>query len=250
MSSKSKIDISIVIGALNEENRLPHTLRVLDRYLITNKFATNKVFEVIIVCAKGSDDTASVARQFKKNIQNLYVLEPGEPLGKGRDIKYGVQASRGEFVIYMDADLATPLHHVERAYQEYNCNGYEVVIGTRELGSHHSSRRRLILSNLGNTMFRLVSGFWVSDTQCGFKGFSRKAAQGCFDKLRIMRWGFDMELLTIANTKGYAIKQIAIDDWKDVPDGTFASYGVLKGAIRTLMDLLLIFKRRLFREYN
>ena len=135
------------------------------------------------------------------------LLRPGAKLGKGRDVQYGMLKAKGKAVIFMDADLATPFRHLPVFYRAYE-QGSDVVIATRNLYKHHPNYLRRLLSNGGNLLFRIASGVWVEDSQCGFKLFSNEAAQLCFSKLTILGWGFDMEVLAIAKANKLQVKTI------------------------------------------
>lgn len=98
-------------------------------------------------------------------------------------------------------------------------------------------------------MFRLAGGVWVEDSQCGFKLFSSTASEMCFSKLKIWGWGFDMEILAIANANNLIISSVRINDWKDVKGGTF-ELNVLKNFVYSLFDLFKILLRRLEGDYT
>jgi hypothetical protein len=138
----------------------------------------------------------------------------------------------------MDADLATPLYHIKDFY-DAAVNGDNVIIGTRNIARHHPGLVRRLISNTGNLLFRLAVGLWIEDSQCGFKMFDKKSAKLCFGKMTIYGWSFDMEVLAIARANGLKIKAFRIDDWQDVPDGTFTE-GVVKISARSLKDLVRI----------
>lgn len=242
-------DLSIVIPALNEEKRIGKTLDELNKFLTKNSTMSKIECEVLVVSADSTDKTHEVAKRHGKKIKNFNLLLPGKKVGKGRDVKYGMLRANGKYIVFMDADLATPLRHLPTFYKKA-LSGYDLVVATRNLKKHHSYLPRRILSISGNLAYRILGGVWTEDSQCGFKLFSRKAAQNCFKRQTIMRWGFDMEILTIAKSLKYKTKFIRIDDWSAVPGGTFDASHTVKNAIDTLHELLLIARNRLFRIYK
>jgi dolichyl-phosphate beta-glucosyltransferase len=250
MKPKPKnIDLSIVIPALNEGKRLGKSLDELRNFLKKNDIMKNLVCEVLVVSADSNDDTHAVAMRHGKLIDNFDLLLPGKRVGKGRDVKYGMLRAKGNYVLFMDADLATPLRHLPEFLSQIQ-QGYDVVFATRNLRKHHSNLIRRSLSNAGNLAFRLLGGVWTEDSQCGFKMFTASASKICFGKQTINGWGFDMEVLTIANTQHLNIKPIRIDDWKDVAGGTFKASSIIFNALFTLKDLLHIVKNRLGGAYG
>lgn len=242
----STIDLTIVLPAYREELRIESTLDDLSVLLDTN-FFKNKGIEILVVVANSSDKTQEIVLSKKKDFQNLHLLKPGNKVGKGRDVQYGMLRAKGNVILFMDADLATPLAHIEEFYKEYE-KGYDVVIATRDLTKHHSNTPRLVISQIGNILFRLASGVWVEDSQCGFKLFSRKASNICFQRLKIMGWGFDMEILAIAKVHKLKIKTIRIDDWISVEGGSFDE-NIIKNSFTAFQDLLVIWGRRITKKY-
>ena len=244
---KQQPDLSIVVPAYREEKRIGATLDELAEYIRTQAFLKPLVVEVIVVSADSPDKTHEIIRSKQKLFKNFQFVTPGPKLGKGRDVRAGMLKARGKIVIYMDADLATPLHHLEKFYDACK-KGSDVVIGTRNLLKHHHSKFRTMISNGGNLLFRVAGGVWVEDSQCGFKMFNEHANKLCFSKMTILLWGFDMEVLAIANANGLKIKSFRISDWKDMPDSTFTG-NMVQNSLNSLKDLAHIVRNRLCGVY-
>ena len=240
-------DLTIVIPARREEKRVGKTLDKLATFLNKDPMISRKEVEVLVVAVDAGDATQEVVLSKKGQFKNLRLLKPGKPVGKGRDVKYGMLRAKGRAVLFMDADLATPLKYIPKAYKEFEA-GNDVVIATRNLRKHHASVLRRLLSNTGNMLFRIASGVWVEDSQCGFKLFSREASKICFSKLTIMGWGFDMEALAIARANKLTLKTIRVNDWESVPGGIFES-GFVSNALSSLKELAYIFRNRVKRSY-
>lgn len=243
-----QFDLSIVIPALNEERRIGKSLDELAEFLQKTIFFNDKRVEVLVVSADSTDETHAIVRSKAHLFRDLRLLKPGPRLGKGRDVKYGMLRAKGLAVIFMDADLATPLKHLPKFYKSFE-EGADVVIATRNLFKHHKRMGRRLLSNIGNLVFRIGGGIWVEDSQCGFKLFSYEATQICFSRLNIMRWGFDMEILTIAKANKLKIVTHRVNDWKHMPDGTF-EVGIIKNSLNSLVDIGYIFIKRITQQYK
>lgn len=245
--SNTRPDLSILIPAYREEKRIGKTLDEVARYIKTEKSIKNLSIEVLVVSADSPDKTHDIVRNKQKKFTKLTLLKPGPKVGKGRDVQYGMLRAKGQAIIFMDADLATPLRHLPKFYQAYT-KGADVVIATRNLRKHHPHFLRRLISNCGNVLFRFAGGVWVEDSQCGFKLFSRDAAKLCFSRLTILGWGFDMEVLAIAKANKLKIVSYRVNDWVSVPGGTFAS-GMIKSSLISLHELGLIFWNRVNRRY-
>lgn len=259
MKNNDKPKLSIVIGALREEKRIGKTLDALRTYLDEQNLSTST--EVIVVVPEGGDRTLEIVESYLPNsspkspnyhlptpIPNLKIIHPGLPLGKGRDIQVGMLEARGPTRLFMDADLATPLHHIATMLTIFENEKPDIVIGTRKLTTIHPGALRRFISVIGNLCFLVVGGFYSPDTQCGFKGFTAGSAELCFGKLTRLKWSFDMELLTIAHVNKLEVQQIAITDWQDVPNGSFNPN--LKNSWQFLKDLIRIFTYRMTGKYN
>lgn len=246
--SPSQPDISIVIPALREEHRIGKTLDELSQFLVKNQQMSQLEVEVLVVAADGGDATADIVLSKRKKFKSLQLLQPGPRVGKGRDVKFGMLRATGKYVMFMDADLATPLRHVPKFYKACT-KGNDVVIAARNLLKHHPSSLRRMISQAGNLLFRVAGGVWIEDSQCGFKMFNKQAAEVCFSRLRLMHWGFDMEVLAIARANKLKIKSYRVNDWVSVEEGTFVD-NALKNSLRSLGDLGLILLRRIGGAYK
>ena len=247
MTKKNRPDLSIVIPAYKEERRVGNTLRRLRRFLDTNPVMKNLMVEILVVVADAPDNTEAVVTKELKAFPGSRLILAGPRVGKGRDVRTGVMAATGSAVLFMDADLATPLRYIPHFYAAFQ-NGFQVVFATRNLHEHHPQFVRRIISNLGNVLFRLLCGVSVEDSQCGFKLFSRASAQKCFANLSILGWGFDMEVLTVAHIYRLPMKAVRIEDWRSVPGGTYND-NVIKSSILSLVEMCNIVARKWLGRY-
>jgi dolichyl-phosphate beta-glucosyltransferase len=239
MKEQVESKLSIVIPAYCEERRISATLDALLPYLAN---FTTRSTEVLVVAADAPDKTHEIIRakqaRFAQKRIPLTLLTPGPRVGKGRDVQYGMLRARGKYVLFMDADLATPLHHIEQFYEACK-HGSDIVIGTRNLRKYRHSKFRNSFAHFGNVLYQTASGIKVEDTQCGFKMFSRTAVHLCFTKLTILGWGFDLEVLAIAKANKLSIRSFRIDDWEDKPFSTYTDKPV-RIAMRSMRDFIYV----------
>jgi dolichyl-phosphate beta-glucosyltransferase len=229
---------SIVIPAYKEAKIIESSLQKLVEFLHTSK--TYDDTEVIVVAAE-SDDTAKIAKNMSAKFKSLVVIEPGPKVGKGRDVKLGMLAAKGDYVLFTDADLATPVHHITTAWEALEA-GSEVAIGTRDIIKIHKGHR--VIMSLGAnilTRFLLLPG--IPDTQCGFKAFTKTARDVCFTELETTGWGFDFEVLVRARKAKLKIKQIDIKDWADpkLNEGLAGESGIT-ATLNTLSEMYRVRK--------
>ena len=227
--------LSVIIPAYNEERRLPKTLKAVYEYLSRQSYD----YEILVVSDGSKDRTADVAREAGRGIPNFRVIDNEENCGKGCVVRQGLLEARGEYRIFMDADNSTSIDHFEKM-RPYFEQGLEVVIGSRDIkGAKITVPQSWIRRRLGdsfNLIVQTVAGLWgIWDTQCGFKGFTAKAAQDIFSRATIDRWAFDVEALVIAKNLGYEIKQIPVT-WINDPESKVK----LEGMIKMLLEVIKV----------
>ncbi len=227
-------DLSIVIPAFHEADRLGESLDALAKYVNADIF---NVVEVIVVAADSTDGTADIARDKRSLFPRLHVFELSEQNGKGADVQHGMYRATGRYRMFMDADMATPLHHLHIVKAHMNQNA-DIIIGVRDLQESHTGFRKWI-SSMGNIPIRWLLSLGIRDTQCGFKVFRDDVADVLFPRQTIPGWGFDIELLAIAKKHGYTVTTIPLPDWQDVAGSALGNTAVT-GAISTLRDLVKI----------
>ncbi|HTV66654.1 MAG TPA: dolichyl-phosphate beta-glucosyltransferase, partial [Bryocella sp.] len=157
---------------------------------------------VIVVNDGSRDDTADVVRRFAKLHPEVRLLENPGNRGKGYSVRNGMLNARGDVMLFTDADLSSPIYEASKLFEAID-RGADVAIGSRwlraELQTERQPWHRQLYGRLFNLALRIVLGLRYCDTQCGFKAFTRAAAHTVFSRQRVERWGFDPELLFLAN---------------------------------------------------
>ena len=208
-------EISVVIPAYNEAQRIVPTIAAVAAHLARAGYR----FEIIVSDDGSTDGTVAVVRLLE--LRNVRILAPGVNRGKGAAVAAGVKASTGAFVLVTDADLSTPISHVDEMI-DIAVGGVPIVIGSRALDeaseSNRSAMRRLFSGALRSLTSRVL-GEGLSDTQCGFKLFERAVAHEIFGALTTNDFSFDLEVLWLANHLGYEVAECAVS-WFDAPGST------------------------------
>lgn len=205
------IDLSIIIPAYMEGDRIEGTLTELAAFLNNRQYGT---VEVIVVTADSADDTAAIADAQSHLFQNFKLVHAGPRVGKGRDVRLGIYEARGRYKLFMDADLATPLVHLDEVKAFMDRDG-RVAIAVRNLLVVHKGFIRKLLSKTANIAAQVLVVPGIKDTQCGFKVFEATAAQEIFSRMTMLQWSFDMEVLAVARQLHYPIEFINVPDWSD-----------------------------------
>ncbi len=230
------LKFSIVIPAYNEAQRIESTLVAINAFLKK----TGVSAEIIVVNDGSTDTTVDTVRQYQKSIPNLSLVDYGSNEGKGFAIKSGIIQSRGEYILFTDADNSTPIEELVALHHELENGEFDVAIGSRFLPQSNivikQSTYRVALGRIGNLLIRAFLLSNIRDTQCGFKLFTHEAAQHIFDLQKVRRFGFDMEALVIGKNLGYKIKEVPVS-WLNSTDSRVRP---IRDAVRTLIELMYI----------
>jgi dolichyl-phosphate beta-glucosyltransferase len=196
--------LSVVVPALNEEDRLPRTLERIVSHLSRRR----EGYELVVVDDGSRDRTAELAQA-----AGATVLRNETNRGKGYAVRRGMLAARGARRLMTDADLSTPIEELDGLCARMD-EGHDVVIGSRALpGSRIEVRQPWYRENMGrffNLFVRALAVPGVTDTQCGFKLFSGAAARDVFSAARLDGFSFDVEVLFLARRKGYRIAEVPV----------------------------------------
>jgi dolichyl-phosphate beta-glucosyltransferase len=224
--------LSVVIPAYNEGKRIPATLQSLKEYFKDKDYE----YEILVVVDGAKDNTAQVVKD--ANIPNLKLIDNKKNCGKGCVVKQGMLEAKGKYRLFMDADNATTIDHVEKLLPYFD-KDYDVVIasvgvkGAEIVNSEKFYKRVFGLGS--NLIIQIVLVPGIKDTQRGFKIFTAKAAEDIFKRLTLDRWGFDFEALAVARKLGYKIKEVPIR-WKNDPK----SLVTLSAYIKTFVELIRV----------
>jgi len=236
---------SIVIPAYNESGRIPATLRSV----VDCVRAQGWQAEIIVVDDGSRDTTADVVRAFAATAPEVRLIQNPGNHGKGYSVRNGILQALGEIVMFTDADLSAPIEEAERLFAAI-AGGADIAIGSRWLERTRQTIRqplyRQFFGRCFNAVTRMVMSLPFADTQCGFKAFTRDAAQTVFQLQTIERWGFDPEILFIALKRGYRIEEVPVSWAHD--ERTRISY--LKDGVRMLQDIAIVRWNALLGRYG
>ena len=207
-----------MIPAYKEQAFIADTLQSLYDFL--QDISWLDTTEVIVVTADATDNTQHITASKIRIFTHNQHIQPGPRVGKGRDVKAGLAAAKSNQVLFMDADLATPLEYVQPAFELLAKNS-GMVIGVRDLHTMHKTFTRRLSSRLSNTIIRMLIGWNITDSQCGFKAFDRATIDTILPRSKVIGWGFDFEFIIIAKVHKIAISSLPVPKWHDPkPEGT------------------------------
>ncbi len=236
---------SIVIPAFNESGRIPATLESILACIRSRGWQA----EVIVVNDGSTDSTAQVVREIARRAPEVRLVENPGNHGKGYSVRNGMMQAQGEVVMFTDSDLSAPIEEAELLFDAIR-KGADIAIGSRWLErgrqTHRQPLYRQIFGRCFNGVTRMVMRLPFADTQCGFKAFTRSAAQTVFQLQTIERWGFDPEILFIALKRGFHVVEVPVSWAHD--ERTRMSY--LKDGMKMLEELLIIRWNALLGRYN
>ena len=226
---------SIVIPAYNESARIRSTIEKILVHIQRQGWDA----EVLVVNDGSTDDTARLVQSYAAENPALRLLHNPGNRGKGYSVRHGMLHANGEVILFSDADLSSPIEEADKLFAAVN-SGADVAMGSRWLRAELQTQRqplyRQLLGRIFNLALRILLGLQYRDTQCGFKAFTRRAAQTIFPLQHIERWGFDPEILYLARKFGLKIQELPVQ-WAH-RDGT--RINPLRDGIRMFVEILKI----------
>jgi dolichyl-phosphate beta-glucosyltransferase len=230
------LDLSIVIPAYNEDQRLPRTLDSIFAYLQARRYRA----EIIIVDDGSSDQTSEIVSTCRDKYPGLRLLLNTGNRGKGFSVRHGMLEALGEIALFTDADLSTPIEEADKLLAALRDEGYDAAIGSRAVDRSlievHQSMIREQAGIFFNRLVRWIMGIEFSDTQCGFKAFRMPRARIIFEQQRVERFGFDPEILFLAKRHGLRVAEVPVRWSHD----SASKVNVASDGIRMFLELLLI----------
>jgi glycosyltransferase involved in cell wall biosynthesis len=229
-------ELSIIVPAFNEEQRLPKTLESIRAYLKSRSLRA----EVLVIDDGSTDATAKVVERVQKCFLELQLKSNGRNHGKGFSVREGMLAARGEIALFTDADLSAPIEEADKLLAVLREGAYDGAIGSRALDRSlievRQSAFRERAGILFNWMVRGLTGLPFEDTQCGFKAFRRERSRVLFEQQRTEGFGFDPEILFLAQRAGLRIAEVPVR-WAHHPA---TKVNLVRDSVRMFADLLAV----------
>ncbi|HEU4506262.1 MAG TPA: dolichyl-phosphate beta-glucosyltransferase [Nitrospira sp.] len=240
-------ELSIVIPAHNEAGRILPYLRQITTYCERQR----RSYELLVVDDGSTDDTSLVVASWARVHSAVRLLRLPSCRGKGAAVRHGMQSAVGCLQLFADADGATPIQELARL-EKALAGGADMAIGSRALAARlpgfavHARVYRSVLGTVFNAVVRQSGITGISDTQCGFKLFRRIVAQELFGYGTIDGFGFDLEVLYLAQQRGYRITEVPVN-WSDQPG---SKVHVLRDGLAMLRDLAVIRRNHHHGRYH
>ncbi len=255
--------LSVIIPAYNEEKTIADTTRKVLNYLKNKDFS----FEILIMDDGSKDSSIEIAKKEFANEPSVLIFERRENHGKGYTVREGMLKAKGDVRLFMDMDNSTDISHFDlmkplfdpvrnttfqtsgEAIFDKNSGGevsngvdegYDVVIGSRDEKDAKGARQvfsqpwhKRLLGNMANLFIQIMAVWGIWDTQCGFKAFTKEAAEKIFGIAKIDRWAFDVEALAIARMFKYKIGIVPVQ-WVNNANSRVKISGYIKALLETV----------------
>ncbi|MBN2581119.1 MAG: glycosyltransferase [Pirellulales bacterium] len=232
-------DLTVIIPAHEEQQRLPWTLAQIKAFLDTARYD----YRILVVDDGSRDRTASIASEFGPRCSTLRLACQG---GKGRAVRNAMLRATGRILAFTDADLPFHLSALQTGYELLTQGRCNVVFGARDMAESTHLARRRIARHLATRVFRTVVNCLISrevtDTQCGLKLFTRQAALEIFSRVTIDGFAFDAEVVFLTHRLGYTFRRIPVTLINDYS----STLSLRRNALPMLADVLRVWFRAHF----
>ena len=238
--------LSVIVPAYNEEATLYKNILGFNEYLSKQNYD----YEIIVVNDGSKDNTKNIAEKLQKELL-IKFINNNKNRGKGAVVRQGLLSARGDYRLFIDADNATTIDHLDLVWKKIKA-GADSVIGTRNSRDIEGAKQifpqarwKRVLGTSGNLLiqFLLVPGVW--DTQCGFKIFRKELVDNVISKTRTKRWAIDVEILFLAKKYNYKIEKIPVS-WNN---SDFSRVGI-RGYLSALKEIAAIKKNMFLGKYK
>lgn len=227
INDPASVELSVIVPAYNEEERLPIMMDEALEYLEERKKKLKSfTYEVIVVDDGSKDKTTQTAQSYcnKYGSDKIRVLTLAKNRGKGGAIRLGIFSARGRYLLFADADGASKFSDFTKLENEMknmkkDSSNRAVVCGSRAHLEEESIAQRSFFRTILMKGFHFVVWFLcvrgIKDTQCGFKLLTREAAVILFSNLHVERWAFDVDMLFLAQYFNIPVGEVAIN-WTEI----------------------------------
>ncbi len=242
------MDLSIIIPAFNEAQRIAPTLHATNSFLEGQGIA----YEIIVVDDGSTDDTVALVIEMAAEMPALRCIESLCNRGKGHAVRLGMLGARGQVRLMCDADGSMPPEEMPKLLRPIFSGQSDIAIGSRYAQGASTDQQqpawRVAWSRLANSIIQrsLVEG--IEDTQCGFKAFSAEAAEAVFGLATIDGWSFDLEALALAKRLGFSIEEHGVA-WSDDARSKINPVGDFIRVVREFLTIRDNFKSGLYGDF-
>ena len=240
------IDVSIIIPAYNEEDRIGSTLEKTREFLQQRPWR----YELIPVDDGSRDQTVQVIQEIAVDWDDIRMVKNDRNRGKGFSVRHGLEVARGRFIGFMDADYKTDVKALDEVILHLEANA-DVVIGDRTLKATEILAGRSLVREMGSKAFTTLLRFLMGmrgfeDTQCGFKFFREDVMRQVFSLQEVDGYMFDVEILLILNRMNYEVRKLPVE-WSYDADSRF---NLVSGTLKNIMELIGIRWRHRCGQYG
>ena len=235
------MDLSIVIPAFEESNKIARDIEAATAFLKDNHFTG----QIIVVDDGSKDNTAEVVKNAVRSSPpgiELKVERYSHHHGKGYAVHKGIEQTSGEYVMFADSGCCVPYEDTLRGLELIKSGACDIAHGSRKMRGCHIEKAQSLYRRICSKMFhwfvihdmKIPAEF--SDTQCGFKIYRGDVARHLYGECITEGFTFDIEIIMRAQKEGYHIKEFPID-WTCDPDSRLSP---TRSSWRVLSELLKI----------
>lgn len=244
--------VSVIVPAYKQQKTIYQDLKTIKGILDKLRYES----ELICVVDGKIDNTFEEASKFAQKNDNVKVVGYDMNKGKGYAVRFGMAASKGDIVGFIDAGMDLNPNGLSMLLEHFEWYDADIIVASKR---HPASKveypwQRKLLSSGYQLLARILFGLNVKDTQVGMKFYKREVLEKVLPRLLVKAFAFDIEILAVANRLGFkriyeAPVEIKFDFGGSSIGGMLTNPKVIETVLLMMLDTLAIFYRLQILDY-
>ena len=165
------MDISVVVPLFNEDESLPELTAWMDKVMTDHQFS----YEIVLVDDGSTDKSWEVIEALRLQNPAIKGVKFRRNYGKSAALNVGFEATQGDVIITMDADLQDSPDEIPELYRRIKEEKLDLISGWKK--KRYDPITKTIPTKIFNAATRSISGVSLHDFNCGLKAYRKEVVK-------------------------------------------------------------------------